>query len=210
MVSPLLPPVLEHSLGVPVAGFLGVEPLPVGVQPPHGGHDVGVGIGRVLEVVSPVGHHAQGDQFVLDEPTHQGDSLVVIQFDRHRHFHFPGHLGVHALLAKLNPVPQGWPVLDPGRGLGGGKDFGHDDAVPVRVIEPQAGPVVRDAGAGPVRRCSSRRPSRLAADDLDGVVVDGHGGTREREGKGARNGGALAFVLGGLPLLRTRIRRMHK
>jgi len=78
MTRPLLPPVLQHRLGVPVAGFLGVEPLPVGVQPPHGGHDVGVWVGRVLEVVGPVGHHAQGDQFGLDEPPDQGDSLVVI------------------------------------------------------------------------------------------------------------------------------------
>jgi hypothetical protein len=99
MTRPLLPPVLEHRLGVPVAGFLGVEPFPVGVQPPHGRHDVGVGIGRVLEVIGPVRHHAQGDQFVRDESPDQGDSLVVVQFNRHGHFHFPGHLGVHPLLA---------------------------------------------------------------------------------------------------------------
>lgn len=130
--GPGLTPGLNQLWGVPVPG-LRSGPGAV-LHAPHRGHGVEVWVVPVEVVGVPVHHHPKVHK-LLDPAAGQGDLLVPGKLLRDGDVELPSHLGVLALLAKLDAGPELCAVGHPLGGALGEADLGMVDATLVGEVE---------------------------------------------------------------------------
>jgi hypothetical protein len=177
MAGPALAPVAQKLGAIPVADLLAEA---FGTRFAHRQHDVGVRLGQAVRPHVPmhieVRDHPSIDELGLHKIPRQLHALRLVHLSWYRELDLSGELGVLALLAKLDLVPQGLAVLPAlGRTLRG-HDLRMHHAALVGEVVATSKPLVLQARRRTIGRRRDGAGPVGAADHLGAEVVDGHGG----------------------------------
>ena len=152
-----------------------------------------------------VRHHAARDELALHEVARQGDAVRALHLARDRELHLARQLGVTALLAALDLVPQRRAVVQPFRRADGEQDFRIDDTGLGREIVHALEALVGQLRRRAVGRRRDRAASGGAGDHLGREVIQRHMGSRHlrrdrecrrRRGSGSNNTAGTGAVDG--------------